>query len=361
MEFALISRGEIFAYPVAGVIDQTVTITPFEQTRSEWASLVNDAGSSRLYHSERWLEVLHNSYGFSFFTALLRSAVETHAGCIFARAKFPFARRMIALPFSDACEPLATDKASLETLLAALAATKISGRSLEIRGTRAPSPWITLDWFVNWELDLTPPASELYKRLSPNFRRNILKAKRAGVSIEHGVGLDELRRFCSLNVNSRRRLGLPSQPSRFFRNALQEFSRSDDVQIWLASRAGKDIAAIFLITHNERIYYKWSARDASDYSGSGHLLVWSIIEQLAASNRIFDLGRCDIRNQGLARFKRELGASSAPLPCSFTPHVPKVTSSEQLSGISALASRVWRHLPLVLYEPLSAPIYRYLA
>lgn len=360
MELTLTSRLETLSYDTAA-IGQNLTIAPLEETRDEWISLVKHVASSRLYHSERWLELLYKTYGFRFFTAFLRSKTETLAGCVFARAKFPFAQRFIALPFSDACEPLATNAVSLEMLLVSLAATKVAGQSLEIRGTSAPAPWITLDLFVNWELNLAFPAEQLYKGLASNFRRNIIKAEKSGVLIEYGHNFDEVRRFCALNVGNRRRLGLPSQPARFFQNALQEFGCTDDIQIWLASRAGRDLAAIFLIRHNDRIYYKWSARDASDVSGASHLLVWNIIEKFAKSQIVLDLGRCDVRNQGLCRFKREVGATSLPLPCSFTPRAPKITSSEQLSGMSAFASRIWRHLPLALYEPLSSPIYPYLA
>ncbi len=355
------SYRESIRHSIPGASDCTLNIAPFEQTRDEWISLLNQVGSSRLYHGERWLTLLQRSYGFRLFTVFLRSKREILAGCVFARAKFPFGRRFIALPFSDACEPLAAERANAQLLLSALASSKLNRQSLEIRGIEGPSPWITTDWFVNWELNLAQPAGQLEKHLSSNFRRNIIKAKRSGVSIEQGPGINEVRRFCALNVSSRRRLGLPSQPARFFQNALQEFADNGDVQIWLASRAQKDLAAIFLIRHNERIYYKWSARDAADNSGSGHLLLWSVIEQFANSNHLLDLGRCDKRNHGLARFKRELGALSVPLPCSFTPRVPKITSPEQLSGMSALASRIWRHLPLAVYESLSAPIYQYLA
>lgn len=323
--------------------------------------LVQQSACPRLYHSERWLKLLRKAYSFKFFTGLLRSSSEVLAGGIFARARFPFAHRFISLPFSDACAPLAVDSTTSERLLAKLAAARLPGHSFEIRGTRASAPWVTLEVFANWELSLEHSAERLYKGLAANFRRNLIKAEGSGVLIEYGQDFAQLRRFCALNVRNRRRLGLPAQPRRFFRAALEEFGRTNDMEIWLASRAGRDLAAIVLLRDNDRIYYKWSAHDGSDRSGAGHLLLWSIIETLAGHEITLDLGRCDVRNQGLARFKREVGALSLPLPYSFTPQAPKITSSEQLSGMSAFVSRIWRHLPLIVHEPLSRSIYQYLA
>lgn len=340
---------------------ESFTISPFEETRAEWKTLVQRTGFSRLYHDQRWLRLLHEVYGFRLFTGLLRSGTEVIAGSIFARAKFPFAHRFIALPFSDACEPLAIDSTASELLLTRLAATKLPRQSFEIRGTSAPRPWITLDEFRNWELDLVCPAEQLYRGLASNFRRNIRKARRSGVVIEHGHDLTRLNRFYALNARNRHRLGLPSQPKKFFRTALEEFGRTDDMHIWLASRTGRDLATIVLIRNGNRIYYKWSARESSSQDGAGHLLLWSIMETFAGNEMVLDLGRCDVRNQGLSRFKREVGAIGIPLPSSFVPRAPKNTSSEQLSGMSAVASRIWRRLPLVLHEPLSRSIYPYLA
>src|SRR5207253_6298961 len=58
---------------------------------------------------------------------------------------------------------------------------------------------------------------ENWDRLARNHRRNVRIAERAGVRIVRGVSASEIETFYSLHLRTRRRLGVPVQPRRFFR------------------------------------------------------------------------------------------------------------------------------------------------
>jgi hypothetical protein len=73
-----------------------------------------------------------------------------------------------------------------------------------------------------------------------------------------------------------------------------------------------------------------------------------------------DLGRADVRNAGLMRFKGELGATASPLPSSFYPRAHQGVSSEVLSGNCAVLAKVWSRLPLSVTRLGGAMIYRFL-
>lgn len=96
-------------------------------------------------------------------------------------------------------------------------------------------------------------------------------------------------------------------------------------------------------------------------AGINHLLFWSLIEEFAGKAASLDLGRADIRNEGLSRFKRELGATSEPLPYAFFPKGPHHASAEVLNGPRKILSRIWRRLPLPATRALGAAFYGYLA
>ncbi len=108
------------------------------------------------------------------------------------------------------------------------------------------------------------------------------------------------------------------------------------------------------------IHYKWGARRTKNRSYANHLLFWNAIQDFARRARILDLGRADVRNEGLMRFKAELGASSVALPSSYYPRVPRQVSPEVLTGGHALLARIWSRMPMAATRLAGRYVYRYL-
>jgi lipid II:glycine glycyltransferase (peptidoglycan interpeptide bridge formation enzyme) len=135
-----------------------------------------------------------------------------------------------------------------------------------------------------------------------------------------------------------------------------------DVALWIASQNGKDVSSAVFLRDGDIAYYKWGARLPGHQSSANHLLFWGVIEEFVSQGvHTLDLGRADIRNQGLTRFKKELGAVAEPLPYSFYPRVPASVSPEMLTGTGRFVSKVWARLPIVATKILGGAIYRFLA
>jgi hypothetical protein len=334
---------------------------PFGQGRAIWQDLLASAPEATLYHRPAWIDLLGRAYQFSLWLGTLEQDGEVAAGCVMARTNNPFVRRFMALPFSDSCPPLAINGEASVDLLEALPAQAPSGTAYEIRGSRAPLPWQTVDCFASWKLHLDHASQGLERNLAANFRRNLRRASREAIGIEHGSGLEYLQRFYRMQLASRRSFGLPPQPWRFFRLVQETFSAGENFDVWIASKDGRDVAAAVFLRDRECIYYKWGARRADDHSGANHLLFWSAIEAYAGRAEFMDLGRTDLRNLGLSRFKHELGAFPVPLPYSFYPRAPEQISPEVLTGHRKQLARVWRRLPLVVTRMLGRAAYRFLA
>jgi hypothetical protein len=334
------------------------TVESFDAARLKWRELIASDARARIYHGERWLEVLARAYGFRFMVAQLRDGDALSAACVMAETRLPFARGLVALPFSDDCSPLARDDDARATLLAVLAGDR-PARNIEIRGIDAAPPWQLAECFLGWELNLARPAARGFDGLAGNFRYNLRRARNAGVRVERGNSRRHLARFFALHSASRLRHGVPCQPLGFFETVLDVFG--DDASIWCASSAGRDLAAMFVLSDGDRLYAKWSARDPRDRQGAGHQVVWSIIEEFSLRGAAIDLGRTDVRNDGLNRFKRETGADSTPLPYAYLPRAPRHVSSEVPEGLGAVAARAWRHLPHPLRRRIESAIFPYLA
>lgn len=283
------------------------------------------------------------------------------AGCVLARSHNPFARRFISLPFSDHAPPLAIDDAAEESLLDALVERAAPRALYEIRGVAGQDPWRTVECFARWNLALDRPLKTIERGLALNFRRNLRGAQREPITVERGNGIEHLRRFYSLQLESRRRIGLPPQPWSFFRLTREIFAPRGDLDIWLASERGEDVASTVFLRSGDDVSFKWSARRPGHQSKANHLLLWSAIEHFASNCRALDLGRADIRNQGLSRFKRELGAVPDPLPYSFYPRRPVQVSPEVLSGADKVLARIWTRMPIVATRIAAQAMYRFLA
>lgn len=338
-----------------------VTVRPLEQAFGQWQQLAEASGNATLFHTPAWAQVLRRAYGFRVFAATVERRGKVVAGCLLARTKNPFTRRIVGLPFSDSCAPLGVDEDATAALMRGLAAESSLGGNLEIRGIKAPAPWWTVASFDQWSIDLAKPFAEIQRKANRNFRRQARRAGAATFRIETGDSVAMLRRFYTIQLETRRRLGVPPQPLRFFLLVREVFARSQGLEVWLASCAGRDQAAVVLLRDGPSLYAKWSARAAASAPGAAHLLFFSILEHHAGKAASLDLGRADSRNTGLVRFKSEMGAAPTPLPYSYFPRAPRRTSAEDPDRSTGVLARIWRRLPMPVTRAVGAIAYGYFA
>lgn len=339
-------------------------VRPFAEARQLWRDALACLPGASLYHSEQWLAVLSRSYGMDFWVATVAEGPSVRAACVLARSKTPLSRHFVTLPFSDYCQPLAVDRAAMETLLNSLANDPRTQRGCEIRGISAPAPWQVANCFAVFSVDMARTGDAIERALGGEFRRklarNLRQAKQAGVKIERGDGPDHIARFYQMLLETRRRLGVPPQPLRLFTLVREIFCADNLIDIWLATADGGDTAGLVLLKYRDRLYYKWSARGAINTPGANHLLLWSVIESYAGNALSLDLGRADVRNQGLMQFKKEMGGRAEPLPYSYFPKRPRHISPEVPGPTRKALIQIWRRLPLSATRVIGSALYGYL-
>lgn len=337
-----------------------VRIRPFSQAGETWRRLLSTAANPTLYHSEAWIELLSRAYKFPLSLVTVDRGAETSAACVLARSHNPFVRRFVSLPFSDCCPPLATDDGAASDLLDVLAAHASPREVYEIRGIASQNPWQSVECYTQWNLALDRPLKSIEQGLALNFRRNLRQASREPISIEHDSAIENVRRFYSLQLQNRRRLGLPPQPWSFFKLAREIFAPRKEFDVWLARERGEDVAGAVFLRSRDVVSFKWGARRPDRRSKANHLLLWRAIEHFSTNCRSLDLGRADIRNHGLSRFKAEIGAKPDPLPYAFYPRRPAQISAEVLTGPGKAMARMWARMPLVATRLAASAVYRFL-
>jgi len=185
-------------------------------------------------------------------------------------------------------------------------------------------------------------------------------ATEAGVTVEWGDSVQYLRRFYRLHLDTRRRLGVPPRPFRYFKLLHQIFSPTGALSVWIAHLRDSDLAGLVMLQDGDALYAKMNARSLDCPNGANHLMFVSAMDEFAGRVRRWDLGRVDIRNRGLRDFKKRLGATPTPLPYAYFPRAPRNISSEVLSGPAAILSQAWRRLPLWTTRVLGTVVYGFL-
>ena len=283
-----------------------------------WAALLARHGTS-LFHSPPWLGALRDAYGFTASAAIVEGrAGEPLAGIAYCDVDDLLGRRILSLPFSDACDPLVESAPAWNQLFRSLAAhgVPVRLRCLDNPLVRADRR-LTVAKRARWHtLPVAASDAAQWPALAGSTRRAIRKAERSGVVIRPLAGTEGLREFHGLHVALRKRkYRLLAQPPAFFEALRRQFKAADG---WfpLGARLGpRLIGAALFLRWGDTLYYKFnaSALDALAVRPNS-LLVWAgvaLARSLGCSR--LDLGPSDDDQPGLIRFKRNFGAAEREL------------------------------------------------
>ncbi len=293
-------------------------------TDSRWEDFVQKHPYALIYHSTGWKRVLEKS--FKHMKGHYIILTDSHGKNIEAALpvyivdSWLLGKRLVSLPFATICDPLVLDVAELERLLEMLIDfyRKSKASSLEIKSLKShrviegiKSHRLTvLKQFKHHYLYLSPDPEEVRKKFrQKSVRSAIRKAERGDLIFNDDNTESELRNFYDLYVRTRKELGLPPQPFKFFKNIWTEFANKNIFKILLASYKGKPVAGL--------AYFKFKKRISTEFAGwvrgykdlnANSLLYWSAIKQGCEEGyEIFDFGRTAYENKGLMNFKQHWG------------------------------------------------------
>lgn len=282
-----------------------------------WPALVESHPESSVFHTRGWLAVLAQTYGFHP-VALTTSAPQEplRAGLVFCRVPGWFGGpRLVSLPFSDHCQPLAGGDREFWRLACGLCEKRERGEAnvVEIRPLAVPSapagPIARGAAYWLHRLDLRPSLDEIFRRLHKDcVQRPIRRAGRDKLEFAAGRSEDLLRPFYRLVVLTRRRQKLPPQPAAWFSNLAR--AMGDALTIRVAFVEGCPAAAILTLRHKTTLTYKYGCSDRRLAPHGGmQALFWQAVQDAKRDGLSeFDLGRTDTGNSGLVAFKDRLGA-----------------------------------------------------
>ena len=153
----------------------------------------------------------------------------------------------------------------------------------------------------------------------------ILKALRDGLTASIKTDYESVMQFYKLHLLTRKKLGVPIQPKKFFYHLWNEIINNGLGFVVLVNLKGKVISSGIFAGYNKVLTYKFSASHPEYLKyRPNNLMLWTgIREAKKRGHEIFDFGRTDLETEGLRKFKLGWGTVEELLYYSYYPKVPK--------------------------------------
>ena len=335
-------------------------------TDPRWEEFLQSHPQASIFHTGGWLEALRRTYGYTpvAFTTSPAGRPLT-SGIPFCKVSGWFGRRLVALPFSDHCDPLVQTPEQLRHLIGYVR-DKCNAEGwdyAEVRPTKNElGPLSTFGRSQSYclhRLDIRGNLTEIFGNVHKScVQRKIRRSLREGLTYEEGTGDTLLEKFYSLLVLTRRRHGLPTQPRCWFQNLIA--CLGNNLRIRLASKGQRPVASIMTIHYKHALVYKYGASDRRFSNAGGmQFLLWRAIQE-AKNDDLWqlDLGRSDADNLGLITFKNRWGAAKTELAYFRYP----ILSDDLLAKASQarISKYVWSHAPNAVLTVAGRAIYKHL-
>jgi Acetyltransferase (GNAT) domain len=338
-------------------------VDPIQDPR--WARLLERDPRSSMFHTAGWLRALRQCYGYEpvVYTTSPGGA-ELQNGIVFCRVRSALTgSRLVSLPFSDHCQPLADIGETAEILgTVEEEARRTCLRYVELRPLAAsadpPPGCVPVRKFVFHHIDLAPGLAELFGGLHKNcLQRKLRRAGREELTYECGNSQAMLDEFYPLFVMARRRHRLPPPPMRWLRTVRE--CLGDAVELRLARKHDIPVAGMLTITQGNSMVYKYGGSDSRFHQTGGvQMLFWKMLAEAKERGLCqVDLGRCEPENQSLLTYKERLGSRPGALTYWRYP----LTSSrfDLQDWALSLAKPVFASVPDTLRIGMGSLLYRH--
>ncbi len=325
-----------------------------------------------IFSHSSWLNVLRKSYGFEIATLNIpfsdedikseivqeNSYDKNDRGISFVIKKKRRQIKYISLPYSDEV-PILNNHRNKDQLLSK-SFNDIKNVYVELRCRYDGQDFENKLVGYKHTLDLIPDEDRIFKGFKKTqVQQPIQKAERDGLIGKVKSDYEAVLDFYELHLLTRRKLGVPIQPKKFFFHFYNEIIKNDLGFVVLVYQDKNVISAGIFAGVNKILTYKFSASNP-DYLKyrPNNLMLWTAIQE-AKKRRfdIFDFGRTELGNEGLRKFKQGWGTVEAPLYYSYYPKVPDKSRIEFIKA--KIVAPIIRNSPKFVCRLSGELFYKY--
>ncbi len=346
---------------------ETVTTQPvvLELTDPRWVAFVASRPEALVFHHPLWAATISESYGYrAFAAAVVGRGEEVVAGIPAIEVGFGPRKKWVSLPFTDYCPPLLGDGCDEEAFSREMDSLRSSAgvSRFEVRSLLPQPPARAGATSLMHRLSLESSEAAVFSRLHRNqVQRNIRRAEREGVRVRRGESETDLTRvFYQLHVLTRRRLGVPVQPRRYFEVLWRRMLDGGLGFVLIAELDDVPLAAAVFLTYNGLTVYKYGASDHERWEArANHLVFWEAIRWSCRNDyHTFDFGRTDFQDEGLRGFKSRWGTIEREMRYSvISEHATKPSRGEVPSVLRSFIKTT----PPFVTRAIGEALYRYTA
>ena len=314
--------------------------TLMQPNDSRWMDFIISCPEANIFHHPAWMELMSDCYGYKpNILAILDEHDNVCAGLPFMDVtSLLTGRRRVSLPFSDYCNPLYRDESSRELLtLQLIRMFEVEHlKRLEVRWCLPALEQIqqAAD-FVLHTIRLSPDPSMVSKNFKRTHLQNINTAEERGVKAEFGDELSHVCAFYDLQLETRKRHGVPAQPWKYFELLWHHIINKGLGFVLLAKKDDEVIAGMVYLGWGNALIAKYAASREDHFNlRPNNLLFWEgICWGCRNGFVVFDMGRTEIENTGLRNFKSRWGAVEEPLIYSIISRSPIHHSNGKLEHV----------------------------
>jgi lipid II:glycine glycyltransferase (peptidoglycan interpeptide bridge formation enzyme) len=232
---------------------------------------------------------------------------------------------------------------------------------VELRAGASVGPATLKPAFFAHTLDLGHGVERVRAGLASAVRRNLRKAEESALTVQISDKWQDVLKFYSLHMRTRRRHGLPPQSVTFFSNIYKHLMKRGLAFVVVAALQSRQIAAAVFLRAGRKAVYKFGASDERfQLRRANNLVMWRGIKCLMDSGAdTLHFGRTSIENEGLRRFKRGWGSKEEPIVYSRLDPMTKSWSTPTRES-SGLHNRIFQTLPLPVNRLLGTLCYPHL-
>lgn len=326
---------------------------------ASWRAFLGSRPEATPFHHPAWAEALADCYGYRPSVLALSHAGRVVAGIPVMRVGGLGRHRVVALPFTDHLPPLAAGDGWRPALAAGIAAwSREADLPVEVHGDLGPATGADRRMVaVRHVLALPADAAGLVPGFDRNVRQRLNRLSRSSLEAEVDLSPAGLDAFYALHVATRRRLGVPVQPRRFFALIWERVLGAGLGFCIVARLNRRPVAAAVFLEWNQTVIYKYSASEPAHWRAApNHLLLWTAMQRACAGGRsLFDFGRSDLGSSGLRTFKSEWGATEVPLVA----WAAGTTAAPTTRRGQALLAAAIRRSPAAICRLSGRLLYRY--
>ena len=340
---------------------------------SRWNDLVEKHPFGCIFHHSAWMEVLEKTFpqlkSFYFIAedsdAFIRGAIP-----LFWANSWITGSRFVSLPFSLYCDPLVETQDVFSFLIEDIVEKQRQfGAGFIVIRTRFVGHFFintNFKHFINYKnhtLSLTPSLETIKRSFHRScVRQRINRAEQSNITLSEARSESDVRCFYELYCLTRKKIGLPPQPYRFYHNMWEILYPMNMLEILIAKYKDQPVSSLLFLKYKQRAHAEFMGTNDKFLDFSPNIfLFWSAIQKVKAEGyRFFDFGGSAINNLNLIAFKRRWGTVEEDISHYYFPSIKGLSSKMEESAKYKLLTKLSPKLPNRIFKWTGQVLYRHL-